>query len=108
MDIMGPFPESSNGNSYVLVAGDYFTKWMEAYAIPNQEATTVARKLVDELFCRFSPPERLHSDQGRQFEGQVMQEICKFLHIQKTRTTPYHPQGDGLGEIQLYAPGYDG
>ena len=98
VDIMGPFPESKNGNSYILVAGDYFTRWMEAYAIPNQEATTVAQKLVDELFCRFSPPERLHSDQGRQFEGQVMQEICRILHIRKTKTTPYHPQGDGLVE----------
>lgn len=98
VDIMGPFPESKNGNSYILVAGDYFTRWMEAYAIPNQEATTVAQKLVDELFCRFSPPKQLHSDQGRQFEGQVMQEICKLLHIRKTKTTPYHPQGDGLVE----------
>eukprot|EP00731_Ephydatia_muelleri_P031756 Em0023g263a len=51
----------------VTAAGDYFTKWVEAYAIPNQEAGTVAKKLVDELFYRFSPPEQLHSDQGRQF-----------------------------------------
>ena len=46
VDIMGPFPERNNGNSYVLVAGDYFTRWTEAYAIPNQEATTVARRVV--------------------------------------------------------------
>ena len=98
VDIVGPFPESRNGNSYVLVAGDYFTRWMEAYAIPNQEAITVAEKLVDELFCRFSPPEQLHSDQGKQFESEVMQEICKILHIKKTRTTAYHPQCDGLVE----------
>lgn len=58
----GPLPESSAGNSYILVAGDYFNKWVEAYAIPNQEAATVARKLVDQMFCRFSPPEQLHSD----------------------------------------------
>lgn len=60
-----------------------------------QEAITVAQKLVDELFCQFSPPEQLHSDQGRQF---VIKEICKLLHIQKSNTTPYHPQGDGLVE----------
>ena len=42
VDIVGPFPESESGNTYVLVAGDYFTRWMEAYAIPSQEATTVA------------------------------------------------------------------
>jgi len=41
-----------NGNQYVLVAGDYLTRWMEAYAIPNQEAETVARKLTEEMFFR--------------------------------------------------------
>ena len=71
VDIIGPLPESETGNKYVLVASDYFTKWTEVYAIPNQEATTVAQKLTDEMFCRFSPPEQLHSDQGRQFESQV-------------------------------------
>lgn len=71
---------------------------MEAYPIPNQEATTVASKLINELFCRFSLPEQLHADQGRQFESEVIREICKLLQIDKTRTTPYHPQSDGLIE----------
>ena len=84
MDILGPLPESTQGNSYVLVVADYFTKWMEAYPIPNQEATTVARKLVDEFFCRFSIPEKLHSDQGRQFESDLIAEVCALLHIDKT------------------------
>ena len=98
VDILGPLPESENGNSYILVAGDYFTRWMEAYPIPNQEATTVARKLTEEMFLRFSPPEQLHSDQGRQFESKLVGEICKLLGIVKSRTTPYHPQGNGLVE----------
>ena len=71
---------------------------MEAFPLPNQEATTVARTLVDEVFMRFSTPEQLHSDQGRQFEGQLITEVCKLLNINKTRTTPYHPQCDGLVE----------
>ena len=87
-----------SGNNYVLVVSDYFTKWMEAFAIPNQEAVTVAEKLVEEVLCRFSIPEQLHSDQGRQFEGKLMQEVCKLLHINKTRTTAYHPQSDGVVE----------
>ena len=95
---MGPLPESETGNKYVLVASDYFTKWTEVYAILNQEATTVAQKLTDEMFCRFSPPEQLHSDQGRQFESQVVHEVCKLLKIRKTKTTPYHPQCDGQVE----------
>ena len=98
VDILGPLPESPAGNSYVLVASDYFTRWMEAYPIPNQEAITVAKKLTDELFCRFSLPEQLHSDQGRQFESELLSHLCKILNIKKTRTTPYHPQSDELIE----------
>ena len=71
---------------------------MEAFAIPNKEAPTIAQKLVNEFFCRFSMPEQLHSDQGRQFESILIAEIRKILHIHKTRTTPYHPQGDGMVE----------
>ena len=98
VDIMGPLPESDSGNSYILVVGDYFTRWMEAYAIPDQEAITVAKKLVDECFCRFSPPDQLHSDQGKQFESNLIKEICQIFNIDKTRTTAYHPQCDGLVE----------
>ena len=98
VDITGPFPESEAGNRYVLVVGDYFTRWMECFAIPDQEAETVARKLVDEVFCRFSPPEQLHSDQGRQFESVLIRQICNILKIEKSRTTAYHPQCDGLVE----------
>ena len=97
-DIVGPFPKTDSGNVYVLVAADYFTRWVEAYAIPNQEAIMVATKLVDEMFCLFSVPEQLHSDQGRQFESAVMQEVSRILQIRKSRTTPYHPQSDGLVE----------
>ncbi|KAL5471393.1 hypothetical protein EMCRGX_G029508 [Ephydatia muelleri] len=95
VDIVGPFSPVQSGNNDVLVVSDYFTKWMEAFAIPNQEAVTVAE---EEVFCRFSIPEQLHSDQGRQFEGKLMQEVCKLLHIKKTRTTAYHPQSDGVVE----------
>jgi len=97
-DILGPLPETQAGNSYVLVVADYFTRWVEAFAIPNQEATTVARKLVDEVFCRFSPPEQLHSDQGRQFASLLLAEVCRLMGTHKTRTTAYHPQSDGLVE----------
>ena len=64
----------------------------------NQETRTIAETLVDKVFLRFSAPEQLHSDQGRQFESQLLSEVCKLMHIHKTRTTPYHPQSDGLVE----------
>ena len=97
-DILGPLPLTENGNCYSLVATDYFTRWVEAYPIPNQEAVTVANKLTKEFFFRFSLPDQLHSDQGRQFESTLISEVCKILQINKSRTTPYHPQGDGLVE----------
>ena len=50
IDIMGPFPKSAAGNTHILVASDYFTRWVEAYAIPNLKATTVARKLTNGFF----------------------------------------------------------
>ena len=98
VDLVGPLPESDSGNVYIMVVGDYFSHWMKAIPVPNQEAHTVAEKLVDEVFLRFSAPEQLHSNQGRQFELQLLSEVCKLLHIHKTRTTPYHPQSDGLVE----------
>ncbi|UYV69434.1 K02A2.6-like, partial [Cordylochernes scorpioides] len=98
IDVAGPFPVTEGGNKYILVAMDYFTKWPEAYAIPNQEATTVAKVLMDNLICRFGVPLELHSDQGRNFEVGMFQELCRLLGIRKTRTTPLHPQSDGMVE----------
>ena len=98
MDILGPLPQTPRGNRFVLVVTDYFSKRMELYAIPNQEATTVAEKLVSEFVCRFGVPRELHSDQGTNFESKVMAEVCKLLDIEKTRTTPLHPRSDGQVE----------
>jgi transposase InsO family protein len=77
---------------------DYFTKWPEVYPIPNQEASTVADTLVTNFFCRFGVPRELHSDQGRNFESRLMQEVLQRPGFGKTRTTPLHPQSDGMVE----------
>lgn len=98
LDILGPLPETSCKNKYVLVVGDYFSKWTEAYPLPNQEAHTIAKVLVEEWVCRFGAPRSIHSDQGRSFESTLFRELCQLLNIHKTRTTPYHPQSDGLIE----------
>lgn len=98
LDIAGPFPVTEAGNKYVMVVMDYFTKWPEVFAIPNQEASTVAEKLVHEVFCRYGTPLEIHSDQGRNFESQLFQETCRIMGIHKTRTTSYHPQSDGMVE----------
>jgi len=98
VDIVGPFLVNANGNHHILVAEYYFTKWLEAWAIQNQEAKTVVQKLLDEKFLRLSQPTKFHSDKGTQFEGRLIEELCKLLQTDKSYTTPYHPQGDGLVE----------
>lgn len=98
IDVAGPFPTTDDGNKFILVAMDYFSKWVEAYALPNQEAVTVADVLVKNLVSRFGVPLELHSDQGRNFESAVFTRMCDTLGIKKTRTTPLHPQSDGMVE----------
>ena len=98
MDIFGPLPTTKRGNKYILVVSDYFTRWVEAYSLPNSEAPTVARTLVSEWICRYGAPDAIHTDQGKNFESRLFSELCTLLGIHKTRTTPYHPQSDGLIE----------
>ena len=98
VDLMGPFPQTTTGNRYILVVGDYFTRWMEAYAVPDQQAETVARRFVLDFVSRLGAPLRLVSDQGRQFVSEIMKDVCKLLQIVQTRTTPYRPSANGLVE----------
>ena len=87
IDVLGPLPITETGNKYILIVADYFTKWVEAYPMPNQEATTVAELLVKQFICRFGVPLLIHSDQGRNFESELFAEMCRLLGIKKTRTT---------------------
>ena len=73
--ILGPLPQTISGHKYIY----YFSKWVEAYPIKDQEAATVVQKLLDEMFCRFSPPQQLHSDQGRQFEAGLITELLSTV-----------------------------
>jgi len=98
VDILGELPRTENGNRYVLVVADYFSKWTESFPMPNMEASTVAKIMVEEVISRFGVPAKIHSDQGRQFESRLFQEMCQLLGIDKTRTTAYHPQSDGMVE----------
>ena len=98
IDIMGPIPMTDNGNQYIMVVTDYFSKWTEAYALEDHCAQSVADKLVTEFICRFGTPTRIHTDQGREFESKLFASLCDLLDIKKSRTTPYHPQSDGMVE----------
>ena len=98
IDIVGPLPRTRRGNRYILTAQCSFTKWVEAFPIPNQRATTCAKVLVRNWICRFGVPDSIHSDQGRNFESKVFEEICHLLQMKKTRSTAYHPEGNGQVE----------
>ena len=84
--------------THVLVVTDSFTKYSWAFPTHNQQAPTVAKLLWEKILVNFGFPQRLHSDQGRDFESRIIRDLCKVAGIEKTRTTPYHLQGNGQTE----------
>ena len=98
LDFVGPLPETPRGNKHILVITDMYSKFAEALPLPDQTAETTAGALWKGYFCRQGLPEILHSDQGRNFEAAVIQHLCVLLNIRKTRTSPYHPSGNGQCE----------
>lgn len=97
VDAVGPLPMTVNGNKYILVMIDYFTKWAEAKAVRNLTAITTI-KFYDEVFHRLGFPKRILSDNGSNF---VAEETKKYLDdhaIIHSKATPYHPETNGLCE----------
>ncbi|KAI2668494.1 Retrovirus-related Pol polyprotein [Labeo rohita] len=82
----------------VLVVTDHFTKMAHAFACSNQSAKQVARQLWDRYFCIYGFPERIPADQGANFESELIQELMQLAGVKKSRTTAYHPMGNGLAE----------
>lgn len=93
IDFLSMEPDS-RGISNVLVVTDHFTRYAQAFPSKNQKALTVARILVEKYFVHYGLPARIHSDQGRDFESRLIRELLTTLGVRKSRTTPYHPQGD--------------
>nr|XP_061820192.1 uncharacterized protein LOC133608728 [Nerophis lumbriciformis] len=90
--------DSSNKSIDVLVVSDHFTKLAQAYLCPNQSAKAVAQQLWNNFFCVHGFPERVHSDQGANFESNLIAEMLKVAGVEKSHTTPYHPMGNGVVE----------
>ena len=77
IDIKGPLPLTRKGNRYLVVAMDYFTKWLEARAIPNAKAETVAAFIFKEIICRHGVPKEILSDRETHFNNALMNELCR-------------------------------
>lgn len=90
--------ERSNGIENVLIVTDVFTRFAWAVPTKDQKAATVANVLKEHIFDKFGPPERLLTDQGRNFMSVLIRQLCKRYGVEKVRTSPYHPQGNGVCE----------
>ena len=98
MDLFGPLKTGAAGNKYICVITDAFSKYTELAAIPTKDAETVAKCFFERWICRFSAPDMLITDQGKEFSNKVLEETCKLWGIKKMRTSSYHPQTNSAAE----------
>ncbi|GJU69630.1 reverse transcriptase domain-containing protein [Tanacetum coccineum] len=97
LDFMGPFPQS-RGNKYILVAVDYVSKWVEAQALPTNDARVVV-KFLRSLFARFGVPKALISDRGTHFCNSQLEKALQRYGVTHKLSMAYHPQSNGQTEV---------
>ena len=98
VDILSGVPSANDGSKYILLLTGYFTKWPEAYALPDAEAHTCISAIYNGFFARFGMPRQLRSDQGKNFESKLIHELCLLVGIEKSKTTPFYPRSDRQAE----------
>lgn len=89
---------SKGGYENVLVITDHFTRYAQAIPTRNQTAKTTADVLFNNFIIHYGIPKKIHTDQGANFESNLIKELCEITGVMKSRTTPYHPMGNGLCE----------
>ncbi|KAL5481633.1 hypothetical protein EMCRGX_G021832 [Ephydatia muelleri] len=97
VDLM-ELPATSQGNKYVVVFQDFFSKWPLVFPVPDQKSERIVKLLADEIIPFCGVPEALLSDRGTNLLSHLMLDVCRALGIQKLNTTAYHPQCDGMVE----------
>ena len=100
MDI-GSMPLTPRGMCCFLLMVDLATKFASVAVLSNQQAYTLKNALWDKWFSIFGLPNQLRSDQGRNVDGNIINELCEQLAILKKRSSPYHPEGNGLAERSI-------
>ncbi|GJW78529.1 reverse transcriptase domain-containing protein [Tanacetum coccineum] len=98
IDIAGPFPEGPGKVKFLIVAIDYFTKWIEAKAVATITGNQVKKFVWDNIVCRFGLPGEIISDNGKQFRDNPFKYWCEKLCIRQCFTSVKHPQANGLVE----------
>ena len=95
-DLMGPLAQKSQaGTEYVIIITDHFSKYVELFALRNNQAKTVAKQLKD-FICRHGIPDDILIDQGTNYQSDPLDEVYRVLD--RKRTAAYHPQKDGISE----------
>ena len=98
IDFMGPFP-TSHGYSYILVAVEYTSKWVEAIATRSSDARVVTSFIHSHIFTRFGTPRAIISDEGSHFCNKLFAKLMKKFGVQHRTTLAYHPQANGQAEV---------
>ncbi|XP_038999487.1 uncharacterized protein LOC120125050, partial [Hibiscus syriacus] len=99
MDVIGQiFPKASNGHRFILVAIDYFTKWVEAASYASVTQSTICRFLKKEIICRYGLPERIISDNALNLNNKMMKSVCEQFKIKHHNSTVYRPKMNGAVE----------
>ena len=102
IDIVGPLPETENGNKYILTIQDNLTKYSDGIPLRNTESKTIALAFAENFITRFGCPKIIHTDQGSNFISQLMLTFCKIFKIKHIRSTAFHPQSLGSLERSHY------
>ncbi|XP_061350245.1 uncharacterized protein LOC133295424 [Gastrolobium bilobum] len=98
MDILGPFPVAVGGVKWLLVAIDYFSKWIEAEALATISANKVCRFFYRQIISRFGVPHTIITDNGTQFVDRKFNQVLQDLHVKHRYKSVEHPQTNGLAE----------